>query len=86
MGAYFVIAMFILKNMFLYYLGSINDVAVVSPNGESFGKFMNIKPYAMIFTIKPNTITAGRLNPFELALLSKVFWPKILNIKPPTEV
>lgn len=46
------------KNRFIHYLGSINDLAVVSPNGESFGKFINIKPYATIFTIKPNTITA----------------------------
>jgi len=51
----------------------MNDLAAVSPNGESFGKFINIKPYATIFMIKPNKITAGRLNPFELALLSKVF-------------
>lgn len=47
-----------LKLMFMYYLGSINDLEVVSPNGESFGKFINIKPYATIFMIKPNATTA----------------------------
>lgn len=42
----------------LYYLGSINDFAVVSPNGESSGKFININPYATIFIINPNATTA----------------------------
>lgn len=41
-----------------YYFGSINDFAFVSPNGESSGRFINIKPYAIIFTIKPNATTA----------------------------
>jgi hypothetical protein len=44
--------------MFINYLGLINDLAVVSPNGESLGKFINIKPYATILTIKPNAMTA----------------------------
>lgn len=46
------------EKMFIHYLGSINDLPFVSPNGESSGKFINIKPYATIFTIKPNVITA----------------------------
>lgn len=75
--------MMYVKNIFIYYLGFINAFAVVSPNGESFGKFINIKPYATIFTIKPNAITAEWLNPFELVLLTTVFCPKTLNIKPP---
>jgi len=40
------------------YLGSIIDVAVVLPNGESSGKFINIKQYTTTFMIKPNAITA----------------------------
>lgn len=66
-------------------MGLINDLVIVSPNGESSGKFINIKPYATIFMIKPNAITAEWLNPFEVVLLSKVFWPKIPNSKPPTK-
>lgn len=42
----------------LNYLGLINDTAVVSPNGESSGRFINIKQYATKFTIKPNATTA----------------------------
>lgn len=44
--------------LYIYYFGSINDFAVVSPNGESSGRFINIKPYATIFTMKPNATTA----------------------------
>lgn len=67
----------------LYYLGSINDFAAVSPNGESSGKFININPYAAIFIINPNATTAEWLNPLDSVLLSDVFFPKMLNRKPP---
>lgn len=40
------------------YLGSMKDFAVVSPNGESSGRFINIKPYAIMFMMNPNATTA----------------------------
>lgn len=62
----------------------MNDFALVSPNGDSSGRFMNIKPYATIFTMKPNATTAEWLNPLDSMLLD-VFLPKILNKNPPIE-
>lgn len=40
------------------YLGSMKDFVLVSPNGESSGRFINIKPYAIILIMKPNATTA----------------------------
>lgn len=36
----------------------MKDLAVVSPNGDSSGKLINIKQYATIFIIKPKATTA----------------------------
>lgn len=60
-------------------------MAFVSRNGESSGKFINIKPYATIFIIKPKATTAEWLNPLDSTLLSEVFLPKMLNRNPPTK-
>lgn len=63
----------------------MNDFADVSWNGDSFGRLINIKPYATRFIIKPNATTAEWLNPLDPTLLSDDFLPKILNRKPPTK-
>lgn len=68
----------------LSYFGLIMDLACVSPNGESFGRLMKIKTYAMMLTKKLMIITVERLNP--LNFLSFDFGdlrPKKLQSKPP---
>lgn len=69
------------------YFGSMKDLLWVSPKGESFGRFMKIKPYATMLTEKLAIITAERLNPLNFAALELVhFLPNTLHSRPPAIV
>lgn len=61
----------------------MNDLACVSPNGESFGRLTKIKLYATKLMTALTDSTVERLSPVNFALELVDFLPKKLHSKPP---